>query len=95
MKSFVITMLLLLSPLGASANTDHEVCLKASVQIFFAATGRDLGSSPKGVIEGLLKNGMPKDGAMAIGKLIFVDAPDKTPAELAERFFIYCTSEAA
>ena len=94
MRAFILALALLLAPLGASANTNDEMCLQVSTMIFFAATGRDMGSPPQAIVEGLLGNGVPLDGAMAIGKLIFIDSPNATPRELAEAFFNFCTSEA-
>lgn len=94
MKALFLSLLLLLAPLGASANTDDEMCFQVSTMIFFAATGRDMGASPQDIIDGLVSNGVPLDNAMAIGKLIFIDAPNATPNELAEVFFNFCTSEA-
>ena len=94
MKALFLSLLLLSAPLGASANTDDEMCLQVSTMIFFAATGRDMGSPPQAVVDGLVSNGLTLDNSMAIGKLIFIDAPNATPNELAEVFFNLCTSEA-
>ena len=95
MKALFLSFLLLLAPLGASANTDDEMCLQVSAMIFFAATGRDMGSPPQAVIDGLVSNGLLLDNAMRVGNLIFINAPNATPNELAEVFFNLCTSEAA
>jgi len=94
MKALFLSLLLLLAPLGASANTDAEACLRAATQIFFAATGRDMGSPPQAVVEGLMKSGLSADDAVSIGKLVFIDAPNVPPSDIAEVFFNFCTSEA-
>ena len=94
MKALILAISLLLLPMGASAQMSDEECLGVSTMILFAATGRDMGSPPQAVVEGLVSNGLTLDNAMAIGKLIFIDAPNATPNELAEVFFNLCTSEA-
>ena len=94
MKAVFLSLLLLLAPLGASARTDDETCLKVSTLIFFAATGRDMGSSPQAVIDGLVSNGLSLNIAVHIGNLIFIDMPDRSPDFLATLFFNLCTSEA-
>lgn len=94
MKALFLSLLLLLAPLGASANTDEEACFQVATMVFFAATGRDLGASPQEVVDVLVSNGVPMVNATAIGKLIFIDAPNATSDELAEVFFNLCTAEA-
>ena len=94
MKAFILAILLFVVPVSASAKLPDGLCTEVSTMIFFAATGRDLGSTPQAIVDGLVSNGLPLSLAMRIGKLVFIDKPDATPNELSEAFFNHCTSEA-
>ena len=93
MKAFILAMLLFVVPVGASANTDED-CARVSGYILFAAMGRDLGSHPQDILDGLVERGLEHDAAMGILEVVFLTMPDASPDEVAISFFNYCTSEA-
>lgn len=95
MKALILALALLLAPMGASASMSDEQCLKVSTSILFAAMGRDLGSHPQDILEGLVDQGIPFEAAMAILETVFLDMPERSPDFLATQFFNFCTSEAA
>lgn len=93
MKALILALALLVAPLGASARTSDEQCAQVAAVILFVAMGRDLGSNPEDVYEGLMANDIPADMAMFIITIVFFDNPDVSSNDLAEEFFNYCTSE--
>lgn len=95
MKALILAISLLLLPMGASAQMSDEECLEVSTYIFFAAMGRDLGSHPQDILDGLVDQGIPHDAAMAILEAVFINMPDRSPDFMATQFFNFCTSEAA
>ena len=95
MKAFILALALLLAPMGASASMSDEQCLEVSTSILFAAMGRDLGSHPQDILDGLVDQGIPSEAAMAIVEAVFLNMPDASPDLIATTFFNFCTSEAA
>ena len=94
MKQLILALALLVAPLGASARTPDEQCAVVASMVLFAAQGRDLGSHPEDVYNGLLADGIPAEMAMSIVATVFFTRPDVHPNDLAMSFFNYCTSEA-
>ena len=94
MRALIIALALLVAPLGASARTSDEQCAQVATVIFFVAEGRDLGSRPEVVYEGLLANDIPAELAMSIITIVFFESPNVPSNDIAMSFFNYCTSEA-
>jgi len=93
MKALIIALALLVAPLGASARTSDEQCLLIAQSVFWAAQGRDLGSSPQGIYQGQVLAGVPSEIAEAIVDIVFLN-PDVSPEDIAMEAFNRCTSEA-
>lgn len=93
MKAFIVALALLVAPTVAPAKPSEEQCLQQAAVVFFAAQGRDIGSEPTDIFNGLIKSGYSPQAAFAIIKYVFVSA-DTAPDELATKFLNYCISEA-
>ena len=92
MKALLVA-LLLLSPMGASARPSDEQCVLIAQTVFWAAQGRDMGSSPSSLYQGMMAANVPSEIAENIVNTVF-SRPDMPPADIAMLTFNLCTSEA-
>lgn len=93
MKALILALILLVAPMVASAKQSGEQCLLVAQAVFWAAQGRDLGSSPQDIYQGQVAAGVPSEVAEAIVNLVFLN-PDISPEDMATETLNRCTSEA-
>lgn len=69
---------------------DVGTCKKLSTEVWAVATLRERGHGPEDVYDRMIQTDVPEEIAVAILKLVYVDAEFDSAQEIKNRLFAFC-----